>query len=277
MINALKKAESGVETRLVYFDPETAQRYLAWNGQNRKMSKATVDRYAKAMTAGKWVANGETIKMSASGALIDGQHRLQAVVKSGETVPMFVMTGLDHEAFKTIDIGRKRTGGDILSIYSPEYGGRNRRVLASTLRLLASFSANGVFNQASLHTFDHTDMIDVLERNPQIIDSIDYAQNMKDASRLCPVPCLAVLHYLFKRKDPANALKFFYWLDTGLEIEKGNPVAALRSRLLNIRRQSARVDTPLILPYVVRAWQHLREGEECQNLRIPGDYIPIIR
>ncbi|MCD8302561.1 MAG: hypothetical protein LUC44_06035, partial [Prevotellaceae bacterium] len=56
------------------------------------------------------------ITFSEEGRLLNGQHRLKAVVKSGKTVRMAVMRGVSVKDFSVIDTGMMRTSSDILSI-----------------------------------------------------------------------------------------------------------------------------------------------------------------
>ena len=75
---------------LVNVTPELAEFWLTQNSANRNVRREVWKAYARDMAAGAWKVTAETIKMSPAGRLLDGQHRLQAVVASGVTVPMFV-------------------------------------------------------------------------------------------------------------------------------------------------------------------------------------------
>ena len=46
------------------------------------------------MRRGEWLPTYDTLKVNCSGGLMDGQHRLQAVIRSGWTGPMLVVTGV---------------------------------------------------------------------------------------------------------------------------------------------------------------------------------------
>lgn len=72
------------------------------------------------MEAGRWRLNGETVKFSATGHLYDGQHRLNAVVQSGTTVPMVVIRGLGDDVMPTVDAGAKRSYSDALKLSGEE-------------------------------------------------------------------------------------------------------------------------------------------------------------
>ena len=93
--------------------PELAQRYLALNSkQQRKLRKHKVAEYADDMRNGRWGLNGATIVIDEFGNLIDGQHRLSAVVESGTTQQFVVVRNVSEDSYETIDQGMKRTLAD---------------------------------------------------------------------------------------------------------------------------------------------------------------------
>lgn len=83
---------------------------------NRPVHQSQVARYATDMAAGRWGRNHQGIAFDVNGILLDGQHRLWAVVESKVTVQMQVTHGLDREAQLTIDAGLKRSTADVASI-----------------------------------------------------------------------------------------------------------------------------------------------------------------
>lgn len=97
--------------------PEMAQTILNnHNNGNRNISDVTVRTYANAMRLGEWVLNGEPICFDTEGNLVNGQHRLAAIVKSGCTIEMFVCRGVSSKSFTTYDCGRARTAGQIIGM-----------------------------------------------------------------------------------------------------------------------------------------------------------------
>jgi hypothetical protein len=79
---------------IVEVSPELAESWLSKNPNNRNLRRSVVDGYARDMSAERWALNGETVKFAADGHLFDGQHRLNAIIVSGATVPMVVVRGL---------------------------------------------------------------------------------------------------------------------------------------------------------------------------------------
>lgn len=103
--------------------PELAREYLAKNiDKNRPIRKAVVHSYAEQMKRGEWKITPQGISFDQKGRLIDGQHRLMAIIESGAKVPMYVTTGVPVDRMMMIDCGAKRTAADILSIANPKLG-----------------------------------------------------------------------------------------------------------------------------------------------------------
>jgi len=80
---------------------------LKRNAMNRPLSKSHVDKLSDSLLRGEWVMNGDAIRISKCGILIDGQHRLSAVVKSGVSIETIVIDGLDLQSFHTILVSLK--------------------------------------------------------------------------------------------------------------------------------------------------------------------------
>lgn len=91
--------------------PIQAATWLESNKFNRKISDVSVLRYARDMAAGQWTLNHQGIAFGDDGVLVDGQHRLMAVVKSGETVKMMVTWGANRVG---IDELRARSAADVI-------------------------------------------------------------------------------------------------------------------------------------------------------------------
>jgi hypothetical protein len=97
--------------------PDMARRWLeAANTRNRTMSMPHCERMARDMRDGRWVLTHEGIAFSSNGRLLDGQHRLQAIVMAGVPVDMFVWFDVPAEALMTINSGRRRTLVDSLTL-----------------------------------------------------------------------------------------------------------------------------------------------------------------
>lgn len=95
--------------------PHEAAIILAHNTGNRRVRKAVVDSMASDMVAGLWKLTHQGIAIAHDGRLLDGQHRLHAVIKSGARIATMVFRGCDPDAFDVMDRGIRRTLPDVLN------------------------------------------------------------------------------------------------------------------------------------------------------------------
>lgn len=97
-----------------------AREWLERNTINRPLRKSVVAGYKAAYIRGEHRVTHQGIAFCKTGELLDGQHRLTAIAEmpDGFSLEMQVTTGLEPEAFEGIDIGLKRTPGDVLRVPS---------------------------------------------------------------------------------------------------------------------------------------------------------------
>ena len=95
--------------------PNMATEWLEQNKRNRHIRQSHVDDLAQEIKSGLWKFDGATIRFDTEGNILDGQHRLWAVIESGLSIDTFVVLGLESDVFAVIDTGIVRTGADVLS------------------------------------------------------------------------------------------------------------------------------------------------------------------
>ena len=101
--------------------PNRATKLLEHNTDNYRMSlsNSTLENLVYELTHGQWKATTQGIGFDTNGVLVDGQHRLMAIQKSGITVDkQLVCYGLEPESKLKIDVGKKRTLSDLTQITS---------------------------------------------------------------------------------------------------------------------------------------------------------------
>lgn len=97
-----EKITAKVET----ITPEIAKTMLGENVNNRRISRDNVNLFAREMRNGEWRFNGEAIKFGKDGRLLDGQHRLLAVIAADKPLTTLVIRGLEDETQQTMDSGK---------------------------------------------------------------------------------------------------------------------------------------------------------------------------
>lgn len=95
--------------------PQLAREYLTRNKVNRRLTKNHVDFLAKEIINNEWKLNGEAICFQ-DNYLVNGQHRLNAIIKANKPIKTLVVRGCDKDSFLTYDSGRNRSVSDVFSI-----------------------------------------------------------------------------------------------------------------------------------------------------------------
>lgn len=131
-----------ITAKMELVTPEIAAEMLTHNTNNyRSASEQTVARYALDMKSGRWKENGEPIQFSEDGTLLNGQHRLKAIVKSSATIPMLVVRGIEN-GMAYFDFGSNRSAFQIATACG--YDDRYKNQIIAICSLLISRSANNV-------------------------------------------------------------------------------------------------------------------------------------
>lgn len=261
-----------VSARLVDLTPALAKKILEEkNVRNRPIRDSHVDTLVQAMTEGSWRLNGDTISIGKT-TLIDGQHRLWAVVMSGVTVPALIVEGLDDDVFDTKDVGRRRTAADTLAVR----GEKNTARMAATLVLIEKYMTGRV--SSSMH-FANTEVAAMVDKYPGVRDSIRHEFSSKG---LLPASLADACYYLFSQVDRELADDFFKRLHSGIDLHEGDPVYALRERLLHNSLSKAKFSKPYLFAICIKAWNAARTGSKIRVLgwRSGGDSpepFPVIR
>ena len=89
---------------LVKITPLMAETFLSRNFGNRTPKKSTIEGYARDMLDGKWQLTHQAIAFDADNDVIDGQHRLYAVILSGMTIPFYVARYGRKESIANLNI-----------------------------------------------------------------------------------------------------------------------------------------------------------------------------
>jgi hypothetical protein len=97
---------TNIVTTTELITPQIAKRYLEKNN-NRKVKWRHVASLARIIIRGEWVLTPHGIAFGPSGELLDGQHRLLAVIESGVSVYMRVSRNVAVEAMIAIDTMQK--------------------------------------------------------------------------------------------------------------------------------------------------------------------------
>lgn len=249
---------------VVHITPELAQDWLALNTRNRTQSEDYVRRLTSAMQRGEFQFNGDGVRFSRSGVLLDGQHRLAAIVRSGVTVRQVVVQGLDDETQVTMDRQNRRTLGHYLQIQGEDQS----KTLTAALNMAWQWDRGHRWKvgsgAAELPSYEQA--FEYLQANPNIRTSVDVAKPLRP-KKVMRESTGALLHWVYSRINPDHADDFMERLVSGAHVDNDDPVWALRERSKDLRAD--KLETPqTVVPIACKAWNIYRAGRRIKTLRV---------
>lgn len=247
--------------RIVRITPELARTWLKLNVKNRRVRVRHVDSLVSEIVRGNWEVNGETIKFSDTGNLLDGQHRLEATVKSGKAIDTWVVWGVKESAQTTMDTGAMRQAADALSLV----GSKNSVLLGSTVKLILLHSS-GVLKYSRQTSISTPDILKWVSNNPDIAETILLADGLRRHIE-CPPSAVGAAVYLCRQADPNDTRVFFERLANQTNLSDGDPILALIKRQREIRNNKTRTDPLSHVSMILRTWNSWRKGTLVKQLK----------
>jgi hypothetical protein len=257
---------SGVTVKIVEIGPKDAAKFLENNDDNRSIKWQNLERISNDMTTGRFSLNGESIIISNKGKLLDGQHRLKACVKTGESFVTILVEGVDEAEKTTIDIGSSRALSDILAFS----GWPASNTIAATLRILCSHEAGEkVFETRGGRKVSNRQAVAYMRANPKIIDSLHFCA--RQSKNIIAPSRLTWLHYLATQNKLRDEVEtFISKIGHGIGLSATDPVYHLRTIFLNKKVVRERVETSQALKYITHAWNMSLSGARCRKgLELP--------
>lgn len=247
---------------VVTVTPEMAGDWLLRNKTNRPLREITVKKYATIINSGRWRLNGDTIKFDKEGNLIDGQHRLNAIIVSDRPVDIFVVFNLESDTFATLDRPKKRSVADVLFLQGE----------VAPKDLGAALSWYWKYVNGRIRVFgpegwaEPTDIVELLAANPGMRDSVRAVWSRKYGV-LGGRAALAMTHYVLSQIDAAQCEKFFQYLATPAMLDEFNPIFRLRERFMVDRSAKNKMATAERIAITFKAWNAWRAGQDVKSLR----------
>ena len=261
-MNTAKKIDMRPQIEAVTITPAMATQWLKSNTHNRPARKPHVSRLAKEMVSGNWQLNGETIKFDTWGRLIDGQHRLMAIIEASQPITTHVCTGLaaDSDIFATIDVGLNRSAGSVLAMHGIKYATEIAAGIAFMKQTFGDSQRPGkVSNAETLQTY--------LE-NPEKWQKIAAIASHNEIREIVRKPVFSVFLWDALDVSEPQALNFVEMFRTGANLQVNHPVLTLRRSLTakaeNVSNPKFRFDQYYRLCIAWNAW---RDGRTLQHIR----------
>jgi hypothetical protein len=246
--------------------PELAGDWVSQrNDINRPLREVTVKKYAAIILNDRWRLNGDTIKFNKAGKLLDGQHRLTAIVVSNQTVKCFVAFNIQDDAFATLDRPKKRSVADVLA----RQGEKNVAELAAALTWYWKYTEGRARVHGPEGWPEPDDILPVLVANPGLKDSI-HATSGSRFRLLSGRTALAVCHYVLGSVDAEARDKFFELLGMPANLDEFHPIFKLRERLYADNLAKNKLAQHERIAIIYKAWNAWRAGRDVRQLSWRG-------
>jgi hypothetical protein len=240
---------------------ETDEPAVAILGQ-RKIKPSVVKRYAADMAAGLWRQNPQPILLDTHGDVIDGQHRLLAVLTSTMTIRMLIVEGVDPAVRLVLDTGSGRTAFDAATVMGFNY---SRRVLQISTMVLTKW----------LHRApSHPEVMNFVGQHKRVLEYADLVAPTEDR-RLANIPVLTVIARAGYRPGAVEKLtRFAEVLNSGVSTDESE-IAIIKLRNALMQPKSMKRDE--IYKKATYAIDAYLKGNKVSKLyeADPDEYLPL--
>lgn len=266
------KIENDITFAVEHITPSIAERYLETNAGNRKCSRRMVTMLANTIRRGEWMLNGEAIKFDCTDKLLDGQHRLRAIIAANQGVDICVIRGLESDAFKTLDAGKGRTSGDYLYILNY----KNPNALAAAGRMLFAYERGWEGKSRSFRTVSNFELLNVIARHPRFEVLAQEFMRKPLFTTLVPHSVGMFCFYVAASTNEIAARKFFLELATARfeSAAPDYPVRVLEDALRTRQLEVIKPTSPTKMAWLVEAWNAYTAGKPLTRLSRLVETLP---
>jgi hypothetical protein len=267
-----KGAEVPRDVPVVLVTPAMAKEWLSTRYENeRPLHKNKIRAFARDMDENNWYFIGDVIRFSPGGErLMDGQHRLQAIIDSGKA-QWFGIVNLPEEARSGIDTGSARTLGELLHMGNHVHG----RVVAAIARRVLIYRNGQQATSGGKYLPTHAEGLQFAEQNTRLLKkAAELGIRVTGRKAALPVAAssLGAAYFLCAQVDEEQADEVFGRIVSGLGLTQGDPVAAYRNRAVRMMEQFRNKMSPDdAFRFAIVTWNHVRNGNKIERLLTPRE------
>ena len=243
-----------MKVKIETITPELAKRILEKNyKKQRSVRKSHCTYLAKEMREGRWRVNGETIVFSEKGTLINGQHRINAVVQSGVACDFLVVRDIPEDYFNTMDKVAPRNGADALTIA----GFKNSAYKAAAAQIFWRSTYNrklpGHINRSDKPA--NSEILDLVKESNSALDMIH--PTLKSLHKSCGLNVSVsggAFLILSSISSIEEAKEFLIKMSNG----DSKVLMMFRDRMVNNLISQSKLPNSSILALLIKTWNYYR-------------------
>jgi hypothetical protein len=260
------------KARWLEIDPKRAEEMLKKLAVNRKLVPHHVSFLATEMREGRWKINGDTIRFSTK-RLLDGQHRLHAVIQSDTTIWALVVEELEDAAFDTIDAGaRIRTAGDMVSAQ----GKYSQPHMVAAVARFIWFYEHGMGLDTSLRISNH-EIMQIVNHNSVISLLAEYAA-AKHVMRNSSI--VAGLVLISRVAGEEMTMFFAEKLMLGTELKSDSPIRFFRDKWMTSSHRSSRGERAAWIAILIKtynAWLTDKKASQIERWHYTDKFPEVMK
>ena len=246
------------------------------NEGNRHIAPTKLAQAAHDVANGDFVLNGESLIFSDAGNLLDGQHRLSAVVAAGKPITSMVAMGMPPETAVTVDRGKARNLGDVLT----RAGYHNGKALASVARHMLGYDATGGTGFGRNEEFSDMEIRDWIDAHPTIQPVTAWAVGLKKQMLGLMSPTqMALARLILEPKYGAPEVIKYLEQVAHCEGQRGDPAHTVHRKLRSMRGNASMGRTKLTnlegVGILMVGFRSFHKGHSLTVIKMPDGLPPI--
>ena len=257
------ETDNGVEqVKMMTVTPDMARDWLRFNTGNREIQKNHIAMIKRDILSSNWMMNAQPICFtenplvqdnSKAPRLLNGQHRLHAIIEADTAIDVPIATGIPEQAFATFDIHAKRT--------VRRAGNRvDDRVLAAAAKLQWK-QDNALPLTGSGNSPSATEILNTLKDHPDLAAGFSRSRR-SGMKELGSAGVMTYFIYRVQRDHKEWGAEFLDGIEYGTNLERGNPVLNLRNLVRGRRKSLSRRET---LTLLIEHWEAYKDWKAKQT------------
>lgn len=271
--NGNGNSKAAIAVSLLTVTPTVARELLELNVRNRPLNEQRVKQYARMMSRGEWHDAIADVCIDTFGVLTNGQHCLNAVVISGETITVTLKTNLQPQSQDSMDSHRARKVADQLQIE----GFSNATTVAGSALTIMRWREEGrmpPLTSGGAATFWKADRLQHLnycrDHRVELEANAALARSRNKRTGLLSPVHIAVLQVVFNDAAPQHAAA---WTDQMFDDSNAasQPVFVYKNKLIQLKGTPKEWSPYLKYAFAVKSFNAFMARKELKLFRVKPD------